>query len=108
MARPIGNSALEGPRLAEGIEDGVGQLLDTALVTAADVVCLADATVRQDPIEGPAVIRHVQPLTSMFAVLVERQRAVIEGVRGEERNDLLRVLPFAVVVARDRDGHGRS
>ena len=57
----------------------------------------------QHELDAGAVILGVQPLPHLLAVAVDRQRLALEGVRDEERHELLRVLVRAVGVGAARD-----
>src|SRR5438874_5829363 len=88
---------LEAPWLVEGVEYRVGDLLDAPLVAATDVERLARPSPQDHSLDRRAVVLDVQPLAPVGAVAIERQRLVVERARGEERDDLLGVLPRAVV-----------
>src|SRR5205814_7100906 len=82
----------------------VGDLLDAPLVAATAVERLARPSPQDHSLDRRAVVLAVQPLAPVGAVAIERQRLVVERARGEERDDLLGVLPRAVVVRAVRDG----
>src|SRR5438876_2519844 len=73
------------------------------LVAAPDVVDLAVAPFAQHQVDACAVVEDVEPVAYVLAVAIERQWRVIEGVRHEERDDLLRVLVGPEVVGRAGD-----
>src|SRR5262245_1877657 len=74
----VGHDRLQRLRLAEVVEDRVGDLLDAALDTRADVVGLAHATALEDRVDRPAVVDGVDPLPSVRRRGVQRQRLVLE------------------------------
>src|SRR6202034_3053120 len=55
-------------------------------------------------LEATSVVVHVDPAADVEAVAVQRHRLAVEQVRGEQRDELLRVLVRAVVVAAPGDG----
>src|SRR5207248_9407969 len=75
------------------------------LVAAAHVVRPALGAFGDDGVDGAAVVHDVQPLAPMGGRPVGRQGPVVECIGGEQRDDLLGELVWAVVVAAvaDRD-----
>ena len=105
MAGAVGDDRLERRRLAGELEDVVGDLLDRALDARADVVGLALTPALEHDLDRPAVVEDVEPLAPVLRRRVERQVAVFERVRHEQRDHLLGELEGPVVVraVRDRD-----
>src|SRR5438477_10040866 len=103
VALAVGDAADQRLRLAEQLEDFRGDLAVLALVAAADVVGLTVLAALDEEVDGRAVVLDEQPVADVAAVAVERQRDVVDRVRDEERDELLRVLPRAEVVRRPRD-----
>ena len=96
----------ERPGFAQPVEDHLGDLDVAALAAAADVVDLAGRAALEHHVERRAMIGHVQPVTHVLTIAVERQRLVREGVGDEQRDDLLGVLARSEIVrgAADEDG----
>src|SRR6185503_1319257 len=92
-----------GPRQ---LEDPVGHL-EVLVVLAADVVDLAGRALAQHELDAGAVVLGVQPLAHLLPVAVDRERLALEGVRDEERHELLGVLVRAegVRTAGDRGAY---
>ncbi len=57
-------------------------------------------------VEPHAVVAHVQPVADVQPFAVQRHREAVDGVGGEQRNDLFRKLKRSVVVRRAGDDHG--
>src|SRR5437870_5778416 len=91
-------------RATGSLHAGPTDRVDDALIAAADVVSLSDATTREDQVDRSAVVFNVQPLSTILTLLVQGQWQVIESVCHKQRDYLLRVLPWPVVVSRVRDG----
>ena len=68
----------------------------------ADVVGLARDALAEDEVDRGAVVVDVEPLPDLLAVSVDGERDPVEGVRGEERDELLGILVRAVGVRTPR------
>src|SRR5437879_6641299 len=108
MAGPVGDDRLQRRGLARQLEHEVGDLLNRTLDAGPDVVRLALAALLENEVDRATVIVDVQPLASVLRRRVERQLAVVERVREEERNHLLRELIWPAVVAAVRDGDRKA
>ena len=84
------------------VEDALHDVHVLALL-AAQVVGLARRALPQRDLDPVAVVLDMQPLAALLAVAVDGQVQPVEGVRDEERQELLRVLarPVGVRAARD-------
>src|ERR1035437_2299019 len=98
VARPILDLPDERPRLAQVPQECRHDLAIGSLVIPGDVVRLTGGAVLQDVADGSGMVRDVKPLTALEAVAVERQLLVVDGVRDEERDQLLGVVVRAVCV----------
>ena len=67
-------------------------------VATRDVVGLARRAVAQDEVDAVGVVGDVQPVAPLQPVPVQRQRPIVDGVRDEQRDELLRVVVRAVRV----------
>ena len=70
---------------------------------AADVVDLADSALMDDQVDGSAVILHIEPVTDIQSLAVDRQRLVIQRVGDHQRDQLLREMVGAVIVGAAAD-----
>ena len=77
------------PRLAEVLEQQRHDVAVGPLRRPGDVVGLARLAVAQDVVDRRGVVGDVQPLATLQAVAVERQRAIVERVGHEQRDQLL-------------------
>ena len=77
------------------------------LVVSAHVVALARATFVKDEVDRAAVVSNPEPVAHVFARAVDGDRLVRETLADHRGDELLIVLPGAVVVraVRDRDVH---
>ena len=103
VALAVGDVLDEVFGLAELLEDGLDHVDVGALIVAADVVDLADASLLQDQVDGMAVILDVEPVADVLAVAVDRQLLVGQRVDDHQRDELLREVVRAVVVRAARD-----
>ena len=103
VAFAVGDVLDEVFGLAELLEDGLDDVDVGALIVAADVVNLADATLLQDQFDGMAVVLDVEPVTDVLAVAVDWQLLVGQRVDDHQRDELLREVVRAVVVRAARD-----
>ena len=103
MALAVGDVLDEAFGLAELFEDGLDDVDVGALIVAADVVDLADASLLQDQVDGMAVVLDVEPVADVLAVAVDRQLLVGQRVDDHQRDELLREVVRAVVVRAARD-----
>src|SRR4051812_997678 len=98
VAGAVRHDRLQARRLSRELEHRVCDLLDRLLDAGADVVRVTFAPSFEDELDRAAVVAHVQPLALVLRRRVERQLAIVERVRDEQRNDLLRELKRPVVV----------
>lgn len=103
MALAVSDMLDEVFGLAELLEDGLDYVDVGALIVAADVVDLADASLLQDEVDGAAVILDIEPVADVLAVAVDRQLLVGQRVDDHQRDELLREVIRAVVVRAARD-----
>ena len=107
LPRPIVDVGLERGRLAQQIQDHVGDLLDRLVHAGGDVDRLA-LDLLQRHLAGLrdrlGRVEHVQPVAAGLAVAVDRQLLVGQRLDDEARDHLLRVLVGPVVV--ERSDHG--
>src|SRR6185436_16283424 len=80
-----------GERLvgARQLEDASGEVAVLDLFAAPDVVDAAGLAFAQDELDPRAVVLDVEPVASLTAVAVNRERLAPEGVGDEERDDVL-------------------
>ena len=91
----IGNQTL---RLAQFLADQLNNVDVLHLIVTAHVVDFADLAVVDDEIDCLAVILHIQPVTHVFTLAVNRQRLVCQGIGDHQRNQLFREVIRAIVV----------
>src|ERR1044072_9217321 len=112
---------LGGERVAAVVARAVGDVLDQrlvgagqldhppddldvlALVGAADVVGLAGPAVHQHRVDPAAEVLDEEPVADLPPVPVHRQRGSMHRVQDHQRNQLLWILPRAVVVGAAHD-----
>ena len=90
--------------LAEQREELVDEHPVGRLVAGADVVDLAGRALVEHEVDAGAVVVDVEPVALVEAVAVERDRAAVEQVGGEQRDGLLGVLVRPEVVGAAGDG----
>src|SRR5690625_675185 len=64
----------------------------------ADVIALTDATVGPDLVQGPHMIRHMDPVPYLIALPVDGERALVQGAVNHVGNEFVRILVGAVVI----------
>ena len=99
----IGDRLDQRPWLAECIQDPVREVDVHDVVAAANVVDLAIRRTIDQQVNGATVVEHVQPVTNVLAIAIERHRNVVDGIGHEERKDFLWKLIRTVVVRGPRD-----
>jgi len=102
---PIRNGTHKGPRFIQLAQQPFGHLAVRPFLLPGDVVDTAHLAVVEDKSDGIRMIVHMQPVTTLLAVAVQRQRLIVHGIGYEQRDELLRMLARAVGVraARDKD-----
>ena len=75
---------------------------------AADVVNFANLAVVDDKVDCLAVVFHIQPVTHIDALAVNRQWLVIECICNHQRNKLFREVVWTVVVGTTGDCHRQA
>jgi hypothetical protein len=68
------------------------------LVVTADVVGLSDQTSCHHLVERARVIFHIEPVTDLVALAIDRQRLAIQRIEEHQRDQLLGEVIRAVVV----------
>ena len=92
-------------RFAQFFTDQFDDIDVPHFVVAAHVVDFSNPALLQDPIDGPAVVFHVQPVPHVEAVSVHRQGFIMECVDDYQGNQFFRELVGTIVVAAPADGH---
>jgi len=105
---PPGAAFGPGADLVEDVADAVDDGDVLLLGVAPDVVRLAAPAPVHDRPDGLAVVLHVEPVADVAAVAVDGQGLALQGVEGDEGDELLRELPWAVVVRAVGDRHGKA
>ncbi len=105
MALAVRHAGDHVPARAAALEQRGGQRQVGQLDVAVDVIRLPGAAALQHQLDTAAVVIHVDPAADVAAVAVQRDRPPVEQVGREQRDDLLRVLVRAVVVAAAGDPH---
>ena len=84
--------------LVQQIADGVYHLQILLLVVTADVVGLPDHAGGHHLVESARVVFHIEPVTDLVALAIDRQRLAIQRVEDDQRDQLLGEVVRAVVV----------
>ena len=77
-------------------------------IAAADVIRLARHAGGRHPLEGAAVVLHVQPIADIFALAVNRDRVPAQGFQDDHRDEFFGKLERAVVVRTVGDQHRQA
>lgn len=101
----VGNEAF---RLAQFLQDKLYNVDVCHFVVTTDIVSLSYGSFMDDEVDGFAVVFHIEPVTDVFAISVNRERLVIKGIGNHEGNQLFRELVGAVVVAAPGNGGGEA
>ena len=104
---PPGAAARPGADLVEDVTDAVDDGDILLLGVAAYVVGLAAPPLVHDRPDGLAVVLHVEPVADVLPVAVDGKGLALQGIEGDQRDELLRELPGAVVVGAVGDRHGQ-
>src|SRR2546425_3504227 len=106
MARAVGDMPDQRQRLSKQLEDRLGHLLVGSLVAGAKVVYLSRLALLEHERNALAVVLHIEPISLLKPIAIERQGLILQSVRHEERDELLRVLvgTKGVAAAGDHDG----
>ena len=95
-------------RLAKLLADNLHDLNILLLVMTTDVVDFTNTTLVDDQINGLAVIFHIQPVTDVQTLAVNRQRLVSQSISNHQRNQLLREVIRTIVVGATGNGHRQA
>jgi hypothetical protein len=107
MSRPVGHKTNEGSpgsavekaqALIQDITDEVNEIKVFLLAIASDVVAFSWNPLFQNDPESRAMVVHVEPVTDVSAVPVDRQFQTFHGIVDHERDELLGKLVRPVVV----------
>ena len=90
VSEPVADELLEGGGLAEQAQNGVGNGDPVGLSAGADVVVETRLTVPECGVDTAHMVVDVEVVANRAAIAVDRQRAVIDRVGDEQRDDLLR------------------
>src|SRR6266852_1647764 len=110
MAGTVGDMPDQRQRLSKQLEDRLGHLLVGSLMAGAKVVYLSRLALLEHKRNALAVVLHIDPIALLKPIAVERQGLILQGVRHEERDELLRILAGAkgVAAAGDHDGQPKG
>ena len=92
--------------LAHGADNDFHDLDILPLVVAAHVVDAAIRALRDDEVDGLAVVFHVEPVAHVGASAVNGELLALQYVVDDQRNELFGELIRAVVVGAARYGNG--
>ena len=95
-------------RLAQLLADNLHDLNILLLVVTADVVDFTNTTLVDNQINGLAVIFHIQPVTDVQTLAVNRQWLVSQSISNHQWNQLLREVIRTIVVRATRNGHRQA
>ena len=105
MAETVANELLERAWLAEQSQHGVGDRDAVGLATGADVVVHPRHSIAQRAVDAAGVVLDEEVVAHRSPIAVDGQRAVVDRVGDEERDDLLGVLERTVRIG--AAGHDR-
>ena len=92
-----------GEFFTEGRDDRLYDLDILALVVSADIIGLEELSLLLDHVDALAVILYVEPVTDVLAIAVDRKILAVQRIVDHQRDELLRELIRAVVIAAVRD-----
>ncbi|MNT67991.1 hypothetical protein D3C72_2061850 [compost metagenome] len=84
--------------LIEQIADGVYHLKVLLLVVPTDVVGLTHYPRGDHCIQCTGMVFHIEPVTDLVALAIDRQRLAIQGIEDHQRDQLLGEVAWAVVI----------
>ena len=84
--------------LVQQIADGVYHLQILLLVVTANVVGLSDQASGHHLVERARVVFHIEPVTDLVTLAIDRQRLAIQRVKNDQRDQLLGEVVRAVVI----------
>ena len=92
-----------GEFFTEGRDDRLYDLDILALVVSSDIIGLEELSLLLDHVDALAVILDIKPVTDVLAVAVDRKILAMQCIVDHQRDELLRELIRAVVIAAVRD-----
>ena len=87
-----------GRKLIKDGTEGVDDVEVRLLVPPADVIGLTHLAGLEHATYGGGVVLHIEPVTDLLAVTVDRERLTGEGVVDDQRDELLGEVVGAVIV----------
>ncbi len=99
---------LGGEQLIDGDAKLLHQGQVLSLAAAADIVGFARHSAREYRLDAAAMILDVQPITYVAPVAVNRQLFRVQDIDDHQRDELLRELPWTVVVRAVADRRRQS
>ena len=85
--------------LLKRIQNNMDNLNVLLLVVSADVVTLAQFSFFLNHVDGLCVVIHIEPVTNVLTVAVYRKRFALQCIVDDQRDQFLRELIRAVVIA---------
>ena len=98
----------EALRFSQRLTDELHDIDITHLIVPADIIHLAHTAMLQNEIDGLAVILHIQPVTHILSISIDRKRLIRECIRDHERDQLLGELIRPIVIAAAGNRHRQS
>ena len=101
----MGDQAL---RLAQLFADNLHDLDVLLLIVTADVVDFTNSTFVDNQVNGLAVVLHIQPVTDVQTLSINRQRLVSQCISDHQRDQLLREVIRTIVVRATGNRHRQA
>lgn len=108
MPRPVFDKGDEALGFIHEPENSFHDVQVGVFVFGADVINLSRLSFLQNQVQGAAVVFDVNPVPDVLAVAVDGDGFTGQGVQDDGRDELLRVLVGAVVVAAAGDDHRQA
>ena len=108
MALTVTNMGNQALRLAQLFADNFHDFNVLLLVVTTDIVDFTHATLMDNQVDCLTVILHIQPVTDIQTLAINRQRLISQSIGNHQRNQLLREVVRAIVVGATGNGHRQT
>ena len=99
MSLTVSNMLNETLRLIKLLQNGLYNLNVLSLIVTANIVNLAYLAISDNKINSRTMVLYIKPVTNINTLTIYRQFLIMQSIDNHERNQLLRKMIWAIVIA---------
>ena len=99
---------LASEQVVNGVDKHFDDINVLPLIEATNVVSFCNLAIMEDGVNGPCMVFHIEPVTHILSLAIDRQRLAMTDIVDEKRNQLFGELIWAIVVRAVGHNGGQS